>query len=54
MNKDQILEAIGNTLTFLESLGYTSGDIHDDLAKAGEALDDLPASTFRQTAQESA
>jgi len=27
----RIDEAIENAVTFLESLGYTSGDIHDDL-----------------------
>ena len=26
-----VREALENALTFLESLGYTSGDVHDDL-----------------------
>ena len=29
-----VIEAIENALTFLESLGYTSGDVHDDLSLA--------------------
>lgn len=29
-----ILEALENALTLLESLGYTSGDVHDDLSLA--------------------
>jgi Holliday junction resolvasome RuvABC DNA-binding subunit len=29
-----IIEALENALTALESLGYKSGDIHDDLALA--------------------
>lgn len=28
------IEAMENALTFLEGLGYSSGDVHDDLAKA--------------------
>lgn len=33
-----INEALENTLQFLESLGYQSGDIHDDLAMAASRL----------------
>lgn len=34
----KIIEALKNTLTFLESLGYKSGDVHDDLARSMDAL----------------
>jgi hypothetical protein len=33
-NFDSEIEAIENALTFLETLGYRGGDIHDDLAVA--------------------
>lgn len=29
-----LIEALENAVTFLESLGYASGDVHDDLAVA--------------------
>jgi ABC-type transporter Mla subunit MlaD len=29
-----VREALGNALTFMEALGYQSGDIHDDLKLA--------------------
>jgi hypothetical protein len=47
---DTVGEAVLNTITFLQSLGYTSGDIHDDLAKAYAKLTGLtqvPASGER-------
>ncbi len=34
MDDMTIREALENALTFIESLGYTSGDVHDDLALA--------------------
>ena len=33
-----IQEALENALTFLESLGYKGGDIHDDLGLAIDRL----------------
>jgi hypothetical protein len=33
-----IKEALENALEFLESLGYTSGDIHDDLSLAKDRI----------------
>jgi len=33
-----VIEAVENAVQFLESLGYTGGDIHDDLAQALEKL----------------
>lgn len=33
-----IIEAMENALALLESQGYTSGDIHDDLALAIQRL----------------
>ena len=28
------IEAVENAMTFLEAIGYVSGDVHDDLAAA--------------------
>jgi hypothetical protein len=33
-----IQEALENALTFLEALGYKSGDIHDDLELAKDRI----------------
>jgi hypothetical protein len=37
-NQLSILQALQNTRSLLESLGYRSGDIHDDLQQAIEIL----------------
>lgn len=33
-----MLEAVENAITFLESIGYTGGDIHDDLSLVASRL----------------
>lgn len=38
MSYISVVEAMTNALTFLEALGYSGGDVHDDLAKAISAV----------------
>ncbi len=38
MKLSEAIEAVENAVTFLEALGYKSGDVHDDLANVGVYL----------------
>jgi hypothetical protein len=39
MRNKEVREALTDALEFLEGLGYTGGDVHDDLAAAIEKLE---------------
>jgi hypothetical protein len=49
MRNKEVREALTDALEFLEGLGYTGGDVHDDLAAAIEKLERVAPKAMRET-----